>query len=54
MFRGASHLMQGSVKHYTPLLDVIASNLEMFKLDVPDYDVDSIRSLRAAVYPPPE
>jgi hypothetical protein len=48
MFRGASHLLQGSMKHYIPLLEVIAGNRRMFELDVPDYDVASIPLLRAA------
>jgi hypothetical protein len=48
MFRGKSHLLQGSMKHYTPLLDVIVNSPDLFTLDVPNYDEGSIAHLRGA------
>lgn len=46
MFR-SEHLRQASMKHYIPLLHVIADNAMLFDLDVPDYDSDTIPKLRA-------
>ncbi|MCA1696696.1 MAG: hypothetical protein LC749_19345 [Actinobacteria bacterium] len=46
MFRGTSHLLQGSMKHYLPLLEVIADSQELFELDVPDYDGQTIGVIR--------
>lgn len=47
MFRGKSHLLQGSMRHYIPLLEVIAESASLFTLDVPDYDPDGIDAVRA-------
>lgn len=46
MFRGASHLLQGSMKHYVPLLEVIVGNKHLFELDVPNYDAGGIEDVR--------
>lgn len=46
MLRGKSHLLQGSMKLYVPLLEVIVDSPELFALDVPDYDSDRISTLR--------
>lgn len=46
MFRGKSHLLQGSMKHYVPLLQVIAESGDLFDIDVPDYDSASMSVVR--------
>jgi hypothetical protein len=46
MFR-SEHLRQASMKHYIPLLQVIAENAMLFDLDVPHYDSDTIPQIRA-------
>lgn len=46
MFRGGSHLLKGSMKHYVPLLETTADNPHLFELDVPLYDADGITAVR--------
>lgn len=48
MFRGKSHLLQGSMKHYVPLLRTIIEAEYLFDLDAPDYDEERIAVLRQA------
>lgn len=46
MFRGKSHLLQGSMRHYVSLLEVIVQEDALFDVDVDGYDSDAISLLR--------